>query len=116
MTWTAASASRRPGTGGVTSVGPDGGGGAAVPESGGGAADMTPTLLALPAHVGVRRRLGDEVRHDLAELGRVPAVALVGGRALDPALGHAEVVALHVEDAARDAGRFGAAEPHDDGG
>ena len=61
-------------------------------------------LLPLPAHVGVAGRLGHEVGHHLAELGRVPAVTLVGGRPFDPAFGHAEVVALDVEDAPGDAG------------
>ena len=62
-----------------------------------------PRLLPPPAHVGVGSRLGHEVGHDPAQLGRVPAVTLVGAGPGHPALGHAEVVALDVEDAARDA-------------
>jgi len=46
------------------------------------------------------------------ELGRVPPVVLVGDGPR-PSLGHADVAAVHVEDATGDARRLGAPEPHD---
>src|SRR5580692_2378598 len=93
MTWTEASTSCRAGSGGFTS------------------ATMGPNLPAPSAHIGVGRRLRHQIRHNLAQLLGLPAVLLVLARSGDPALGHADVAAHHVEDAARDVLGLAAAQP-----
>src|SRR6516165_4662694 len=80
MTWTEASTSCRAGSGGVTS------------------ATMGPKLPAPSAHVGVGRRLCDQIRHNLAQLLGLPTVLLVLTRSGHPALGDADVAAHHVEE------------------
>ena len=70
----------------------------------------------LAPHVGVGGGLGDQVRDDPAQLGRLPAVALVDAGAGVPAFGHADAAAGDVEDPAGDAASFGAGQPDDQGG
>src|SRR5690606_24878408 len=53
---------------------------------------------------------------DRAELGRVPAGALVDARAPAPRLGHGDAAAADQEYLAVDAGRLGAGEPGDQRG
>ena len=68
------------------------------------------------SHVRIWSGLGHQVRDDLAQFARFPAIALVGRRAFHPSLGHADVVTLHVENTTGDGRRFGAAEPDHQGG
>ena len=71
---------------------------------------MRGRLLAPAPHVGIGSRLRHQLGHDLAQLGRVPAVALVLTGSGHPTLGDADVPAHDVEDAARDVPGLAAAE------
>src|SRR5262249_43737904 len=61
----------------------------------------------------VRRGLLDQAGDDRAELGRIPAGALVGARPGAPALRDADHAAAHIEDPAGDAAGLAGGEPDD---